>query len=157
MDIAYQTVSFFYHLSLIVWLGGIIVISFIVAPAVFGTLPSKSKAGEVIRPIHHRFQTVQFFCMLVLLITSMIKLRIWENLNTPLVIRYLFIFAMVVLAVFHGTIVIKKLRVIRQQITNLDDLPATDPRRLEFASWHRISVFTHLAILICGLGALFLS
>ena len=157
MDVAYQTVSFFYHLSLIVWLGGIITIAFIVAPALFQGLPSKAQAGQIATRIHRQFQGIQLLCMVVLLVSSAIILRIWENMDTVVVIRYVLIFDMVVLAVFHGSVVMKQLRTIREQTPSFDDLPENDPRRESFKYWHKISVILNLAILLSGLGVLFLS
>ncbi len=157
MDVSYQIVSFFYHLSLIVWLGGIITIGFVAAPALFKTLSSRTQAGEVASVIHRRFQVIQLVCMVVLLVSSAVILRVWENMDTPVVIRYLLIFDMVVLAVFHSTVVMKKLRLIRQGIPSFDNVSPSDPKIAEFKRWHQISVIVSLAILVSGLGALFLS
>ena len=157
MDVAYQTVSFFYHLSLIVWLGGIITIGFLVAPAVFGGLASRDMAAPIMGRIHRKFQIVQFFCLMGLLISSMIILKVWENFDPPVVVRYLFIFAMVVSAVFHTTVVMKRLRLIREQIQSFDKTPESDPKRQEYSKWHKISVIVTMDILICGLIVLFLS
>lgn len=157
MDVAYQTVSFFYHLSLIVWLGGIITIGFVGAPAIFQTIPSRALASQVATQIHRKFSVIQLVAMIVLLISSAVIVRTWENLDTPVVVRYLFIFSMVVLAVFHGSIVMKKLRMLREGTPGFSDLPDEDPRRIEFKKWHKISVSVNMLILLAGLGALFLS
>ena len=95
--------------------------------------------------------------MVVLLISSAVIVRRWENLDTPVVIRYLFIFTMVVLAVFHSTVIMKKLRIIRESTPGFSDLPDTDPKRIEFKQWHKKSVIVSMLILLSGLGALFLS
>ncbi|MBI4397587.1 MAG: DUF4149 domain-containing protein [Candidatus Omnitrophica bacterium] len=156
MDIAYQTVSFFYHLSLIAWLGGIMTIGFVVAPILFKTLSSRAQAGEVAVRVHRRFAVIELVCMVILLVSSALILRLWENMDTPVVIRYLLIFDMVVLAVFHSAVVTKRLRLIREQI-QFDTVTESDPKLLEFKRWHKISVIIHVAILLSGLGALFLS
>ncbi|MBI4971518.1 MAG: DUF4149 domain-containing protein [Candidatus Omnitrophica bacterium] len=157
MDLAYQAVSFCYHLSLIVWLGGIITIGFIAAPAIFQTIPSRVLAGQVATRIHRTFRPIELVCMVTLLISSAVILRTWENLDTFVVIRYLFIFVMTILAVYHGSIVMRQLRALREGVPGFDELPDADPRRLVFKKWHKISVFVNITILLAGLGALFLS
>lgn len=157
MDISYQIVNFFYHLSLITWLGGIITISFLVAPTVFGALPSRNEAGNVMTQIFRKFQVLVLVSMVILLISSMIKLRIWENAGLAVVLRYLFMFAMVVLACFHSSIVSRKIRVLRASIPSFDDVAPGDPRRQAFSRWHRISVALTLMILLAGLATLFVS
>jgi uncharacterized membrane protein len=43
-----QAFRFFMLLSLVVWIGGIIFFAFVVAPAVFGILPTYDLAGKVV-------------------------------------------------------------------------------------------------------------
>ena len=143
MNIAYATVDFFYHLALVVWLGGILILVSLVAPTIFKTAASREEAGTIFGNIIRRFQTVQFVCMLAVLGTSMIKLKFWENATPPITIRYLLIFAMVILTVFHSSIVTRRLRALKGQAA--------------FPRWHRISVIATCGILLLGLGALYFS
>ncbi len=158
MNVAFSTVDFFYHLSLIVWLGGIIILSFIVAPIVFGNLPRK-EAGGLQAQIFRRFYLFQFVAMLVLLVSAMARYQLWENPENPdelVVIRLILIFVMSILGVFQLNVVSKRLRILREEITSWEP-GSEDPKRKAFGFWHKMSVKVTLLILLIGFGVLFLT
>jgi len=159
VNIPFEIVDFFYQLSLVVWLGGIIILSFIVAPTVFGSLP-RPQAGPLQAKIFRRFHLWQFVFMLVLLASSMTRYHFWENPENPdtlVVVRQIMIFLMVILGVFQLNVISKRMRVLREEITSWEGDGKDDPKRQAFGRWHKISVRIVLVVLILGLAVLFLS
>jgi uncharacterized membrane protein len=63
-------------LAITVWIGGMIVLSFIVAPAIFQTAPSRDSAGRSFGLMLRRFHWVAYVCGLVILATLVFRLSV---------------------------------------------------------------------------------
>src|SRR5438445_12478937 len=74
-------------LSLIVWLGGLIFFSFVVAPTAFSVLPSRHLAGSVVSRSLTALHWMGLVSGLVFLATSMLYSRLSCGSAHPLAVR----------------------------------------------------------------------
>src|SRR4029453_7537002 len=63
-------------LAITVWIGGMIVLSFIVAPAMFQTAPSRDSAGRSFGLMLRRFHMVAYVCGAIIIATSVFRLSV---------------------------------------------------------------------------------
>lgn len=76
---AYLLVTFFYNVSLAVWIGGAIALGALAAPTLFAQLESRSKAGQVFGSILRRFARVRLAALLVTIGAATVKYLSWES------------------------------------------------------------------------------
>ncbi|HEX7677092.1 MAG TPA: DUF4149 domain-containing protein [Thermoanaerobaculia bacterium] len=67
-----------YHLGLALWIGGAVVLSALVAPALFASLP-RHQAIVIIVPILRRFARLRLGALLMILAGAGAKVLIWER------------------------------------------------------------------------------
>ncbi len=73
-----------YHLGLALWIGGAVVLSAIVAPSLFASLP-RHQAIILMTPILRRFARLRLGALLMILVGAGAKALIWERFAlTPL-------------------------------------------------------------------------
>jgi hypothetical protein len=140
---------------LALWLGAAAFFSFVVAPALFAVLRhfNLSNANEIAGTIVTRllsFINLSGFVLSVLLIV--LTFLIGRNLGrTYLIQMALFVVIAITTSVGHW-IIAARMRAIRAALElPIDQIAATDPRRLMFANLHRYSV---IALGIAMLAAL---
>jgi hypothetical protein len=63
---------------------------------------------------------------------------------------------MVVLTAASQFTVSSKIQNLKTEMVSVQNTPETDPRRVEFNRWHRISVAYEGAVLLLGFAAMFL-
>lgn len=134
-----------YLLSLTVWIGTIIFFSFVVAPSIFGALPS-SDAGRVIGTIFPTYYRLGYICGAVLLVTSVVlrasaAARGWWTVNSLLAALMLSV------TVYAGAVIQPRASALRPQI---HDSAAAPEAKREFDSLHRIAVGLNSVALLCG-------
>jgi uncharacterized membrane protein len=134
--------------SLVVWLGGIIFFSFVVAPALFAVLPKPEIAGAVVRLILVRLHLVGIACgVLCLAATFVIKLR---NLKT----LRLLVGLMVLLTALSQFGVMPQMERVRDAVGgSVQALPPQDAGRAAFDRLHKFSVVLEGATLLAGMVA----
>ncbi len=135
-------VILFWH-SLSIWVGGMIILSAVVAPALFSTLPTRALAGESFGAILRAFSCVQLACGL--LCAGSLAGLVWKG-PKPLLIRIqmALIGLMLSLALAHDLYVLPEAHANRE-----------NPEK--FAVLHRISVFLFGANILLGLSAISVS
>ena len=144
-------------LALVVWIGGIIFLAFVEAPAVFspGLLPTRHMAGSIIGrsvDILHDMAIVSGF---VFLIASMLHYRMTVGNTRPLALRHLLIVLMLVLTMISQFAISPKMHTLRAQAGVIDDLALNDPVRAKFDRLHAWSEGFESAVLLLGLIAIF--
>jgi len=139
-------VKWFYLVALIVWVGEIVFFSFVVAPALFRTLPSVD-AGRAVGAVFPLYYRLGYLCGAVLLLTSLFLLsgaaaRGWWALNSAL--------AAIMLAstLYAGVVVQPRATELRPQIHD----PAAPPAaKEEFDRLHRVAVQLNGIVLLGGI------
>jgi hypothetical protein len=150
-----------YLLALVVWLGGMVVLGAIVAPAVFQVLPLREPetgrvlAGAVFGTALGRFHLVAYACGAVILVT-LIVMAVLGPRPPQFAVRTTLAAIMLGIAIYSGVVVLGGVERLQREIgadVAPSSLPATDARRVRFDSLHVLS--TRL-MLINMLGALVL-
>jgi hypothetical protein len=134
-----------YVLALAVWLGGMVVLGAVVAPATFqvlqATVPDTGRAlaGAVFGAMLGRFHYVAYAAGLVLLLTLTV-MAILGPRPRHFAIRLGLAAAMLLIALYSGFVVLGSIDAIQQEVGGLpSQLPAADPRRIRFDELHQLS------------------
>jgi hypothetical protein len=146
--------------ALVVWLGGMVVLSLIVAPTTFRVLQEADSSGgralaaTLFGHLLSQFDLLAYTCGGVV----MVALFVMKFLGPPpaaFVVRAAIVAAMLAIAVYSGVPVSREIARIQAGVAQpVDDLPAADPRRLRFDALHRTS--TTLMTVNLGLGLVLL-
>jgi uncharacterized membrane protein len=146
-----QLVKFFYCLALAVWVGGMILFSFIIAPTVHRTLDAPN-AAKLIRRLFPSYYILGIICAGVGIVCVGLLLADRAFGRWPGVLSLL------LLAAAGGTTLW-----LRQSVTpamnNLREQRAESPTPETEEEWralHHLSVRLNIAVLVCGLALLFL-
>ena len=148
-----------YVLALVVWLGGMIVLGALVAPATFRVLQSiepvtgRALAGEVFGVIIARFHYVAYAAGGLLLVT-LAAMALLGPRPAAYAVRSALVAGMLAVALYSGLVVLSRIDAIQRDVVGLpSELPAGDARRVRFDELHLLS--TRLMLLNMG-GALVL-
>jgi uncharacterized membrane protein len=140
-------------LSLVVWLGGVIAIGSVVAPAAFAVLPvgdAASLVGETLR----RFHLVSYAAGLVLLV-SLTLMALLGPRPHAFAVRIATVSVMLAAMLASGAWIDRRIAALRTEIgVPVGSLAAQDPRRLEFGRLHGLS--TSLMGIVAAGGLLLL-
>jgi uncharacterized membrane protein len=152
-------------LAITVWVGGMIVLSFIVAPAIFQTAPSRDSAGRSFGLMLRRFHLVAYACGLVILATSLFRLSIAFVSSRPyllplvvekraaLLVRLVIVIVMIGLTLYSGLYVSRRIEGLRSRIPEgIDHLAKSDRRREQFNNLHRHSTTIMAFNLLLGIA-----
>ena len=134
-----------YLLALVVWLGGMIVLGALVAPATFGVLQAsdpvggRQLAGDVFGAIITRFHYVAY-AMGAILLVSLVAMRLIGPKPAACTIRIALIAAMLGVALYSGVFVLRDIHTIQQVSPGgVSQLTPADPRRARFDELHQLS------------------
>jgi Domain of unknown function (DUF4149) len=148
---------FLMFLSLIVWIGGIVFLSFVEAPTAFSVLPSRHMAGTVVGHSLGVLHWMGLFSGVVFLGSSMLLSSLSTGSAQPLAARHVLICAMLLLTVVSQFGVSPKMTALRASFGDIDTVPPDNPARLQFDALHVWSVRLEVAVLALGLIAVFLT
>lgn len=144
-------------LALTVWVGGLVALGSIAAPATFdvtaqrGVADGRVLAGAIFGEILRRFHRTSYMCAAVLLL-SLITRRILGPRPHRLGIRVLLASIMLAATLYSGTVVSRRIETLQQQRGAApSSLAADDPRRVEFGRLHAFSTSLQLIPLLGGL------
>ncbi|HEY7097050.1 MAG TPA: DUF4149 domain-containing protein [Terriglobales bacterium] len=143
-------------LSLIVWLGGIIYFSFVVAPTVFAVLPTRHLAGNVVARSLTALHWMGIVSGLVFVMCSMIVTRASTGAAEPLAVRHILVYLMLALTAISQFIIFPKMMAIRNSLGEIDSILLTDPARVLFDSLHVWSTRLEVGVFVLGLALVFL-
>jgi len=144
-------------LSLVVWIGGLIFFSFVLAPTVFAVLPTRQLAGSVVSRSLGIMHWMAITCGVVFAITSMIDSRIVNGVAEPLAARNLIVYAMIILTLVGMFGIASRMLALREQMNPIDAVPHDDARRVEFNRLHHWSTRIEGSVLVLGLALLYLT
>jgi Domain of unknown function (DUF4149) len=140
-------VRYAYVLALVVWLGGMIVLGAIVAPAVFQVLQARDPetgrilAGAVFGVALRRFHYVAYACGIVILL-SLLLMAVLGPRPGSLAIRLALVAGMLAVAAYSGVFVLGSVNRLQREIgveVSPSSLPPTDTRRARFDELHLLS------------------
>jgi uncharacterized membrane protein len=150
-----------YLLALVVWLGGMVVLGAIVAPATFQVLQAtapetgRALAGGVFGLILDRFHYVAYTAGALLFVTLAI-MAILGPRPAGFAIRMAIISVMLGVALYSGLIVLTEIDAIQREVGRLPSvLASTDPRRLRFDHLHQLSTRLMTFNLVAALALLY--
>ena len=150
-----------YVLALVVWLGGMVVLGAIVAPATFEVLQgSAATSGRALAPqtfgrILARFQYVAYGSGAVLII-SLLAMALLGPRPRAFAVRLSLATAMLLVALYSGFVVLKTIDAVQLEAGGLPSLlPAGDARRLRFDQLHTLSTRLMMANVIGALVLLY--
>jgi hypothetical protein len=144
-------------LSLIVWLGGLIFFSFVVAPTAFAVLPTRHLAGSVVSRSLNLLHWIGLISGLVFLVTSLLYSRYSTGSARPFAARHLLVVIMLVLTSVSQFGISPRMASLRATVGEIDNVPLNDPARVQFNALHRWSTRLEGGVLLLGLVVVYLT
>jgi hypothetical protein len=145
---------FLQFLALGTWIGAIIFLSFIEAPAVFGILRNLDQAGSVVGYSLTRLHYIGIAAAIVYIVAGF---GLASRLRWPTTAPAILVFVMFALTLASEFGVRPRMDVLRSQMVSIQEAPPENALRVQFDRWHRASVGLEGATLLIGIAALFLT
>lgn len=139
-------------LSVVVWLGGLIFFAFVLAPTVFSVLPTRHLAGSVVTRSLTALHWMGMASGIVFLVSSMLYSYFHDGAPHPLAARHLLVYGMLLLTLVSQFAISPKMTALRADMVQVDDVAATDLRRVEFNRLHLWSTRLEQGVFFLGLG-----
>ncbi len=140
-------------LTLSLWLGGDVFLSFVVAPGAFSILGNRDAAGMMVGYSLARLHFAGIFLGLIFLLARLLRTRDFGSFTTA---AALCVVLMVVLTAASQFTVSNRMARLKKQMVSVQNTAETDPRRVEFNRLHHMSVVYEGGVLLLGLAAMFL-
>jgi uncharacterized membrane protein len=150
-----------YLLALVVWLGGMIALAALAAPAVFGVLQGshgpagRELAGAVFGDVLRRFHYAAYACAAVML-AALVGMKMLGPRPIGLRVRVGIVGAMLGVALWSGVGISRRIAAMQRQIGGpVAALDPSDPRRTAFGRLHGLSTTLMLVNVAGGLALLY--
>jgi hypothetical protein len=140
-------------LSLGLWLGSDVFLSFVVAPGAFHVLATRDQAGVMVGFALTRMHFGGIICGAIFLLTRLARTRSFSTLLTPAALCVLVMIAATLISQFT---VSAKMAVLRTQMGSIQGTAANSPLLGEFSRLHGVSVSFESVVLLAGITATFL-
>lgn len=140
-------------LGLSLWLGSDVFLSFVVAPGAFRILSSRDQAGAMVGYALGAMHIGGIICGLVLILARLARTKTFSSLAAP---AALCVVAMIALTAISEFTVSPKMAALRAQMGSIQATAADSPLLVQFARLHRVSVSLESAVLLAGIGAMYL-
>jgi uncharacterized membrane protein len=144
-------------LSLIVWLGGLIFFSFVVAPTAFSVLPTRHLAGLVVSRSLTALHWIGIVSGIVFLTTSMLYSRLHAGSTQPLAPRHILLYIMLGLSLISQFVISPRMVTLRASMPDTNSVATTDPVRVQFNALHAWSTRLEGGVLLLGLVVVYLT
>jgi hypothetical protein len=147
-------------LAIAVWVGGLLVLGTIAAPAIFEVVASRGVAdgrllsGAIFGEILQRFHLVAYGCGAVLLL-SLFTRAVLGPRPRHFALRFGLAVLMLAATLYSGLVVSRQVTAVQAQIGThvaASSLPEGDPRRVAFGRLHGLSTLLQLVPLIGGMA-----
>ena len=156
-----RALRYVYVLALVVWLGGMVVLGAVVAPATFQTLQAsepitgRELGGAVFTAILERFHYIAYAAGGLLLLT-LAAMALLGPRPRGLAARSALVAVMLGIALYSGVVVLRSADGIRRDVGGQPSrLPVTDARRVRFDELHVLSTRLMMVNVIGALALLF--
>ncbi len=143
--------KFLMLLALIVWVGGIIFFAFVLAPTLFGVLPTTKLAGDVVSATLTKLHWMGLISGVVFLVCSLLYNRQKYVQLRPFALSHAFVVLMLVLTAYSQFWISPRMRELRAETGIIDNITRSDERRAEFDRLHAWSTRTEGGVFFCGL------
>lgn len=145
--------KFLMLLALIVWIGGIIFFAFVLAPTLFGVLPTTKLAGDVVNATLTKLHWMGLLSGVVFLVCSL--LYNWQKYVQlkPFVLSHIFIVLMLAFTMVSQFGITPRMRVLRSSPA----ITESSSGREEFDRLHAWSTRLEGGVLFLGLGVVILT
>jgi hypothetical protein len=140
-------------LSLGLWLGADVFLSFVVAPGAFAVLANRDAAGMVVGYSLGRMHVCGMILGIVFLVVRSLRSRSFGSLAAPVA---LCVTLMVVLTAASQFTVSNRMATLRREMVSVQGTPENDTRRVQFNRLHQASVRYEGAVLLLGFAAMYL-
>jgi hypothetical protein len=147
-----------YVLALVVWLGGLVTVGTVVAPATFSALErtdgvnGRTRAATVVGEVLRRFHVVSYVAGAVLLLT-LIAMKLVGPRPPGFGARLIIVSLMLASSAISGLVVDRAIGQLRASLdVPVSTLPPTDERHARFARLHAMSTLLMGAGLLGGLA-----
>jgi uncharacterized membrane protein len=140
-------------LALIVWIGGIIFFAFVLAPTLFGVLPTPKLAGDVVNATLGKLHSMGLLSGVVFLICSLVYN--WQKYVQvrPFMASHIFIVLMLSFTMVSQFGITPRIRELRSNPAMMDSMAG----RAEFDRLHAWSTRLEGGVLLLGLGVVVLT
>jgi len=153
-----QVLRFLMLLALVVWIGGIVFVFFVVAPAAFsGLLPTHDLAGRMVGHCLNALHWMGIVSGVIYLLASLLYSRFTKGFARPFAARNVVIALMIILTAISLFAITPKMDALKSEMGIIDNVPQSDSRRMEFNRLHGWSMGLESAVLLLGLGTVFLT
>ena len=147
-----STLRFLQFLALGTWIGGIIFLSFVEAPGVFGILPNLDQAGSVVGYSLTRLHYIGIVAAVLYVLAGFALAPMRSSLKAPATIL---VFVMLALTLVSQFGVRPRMDRLQAQMGSIQATPPASPLRVQFEHLHRASVGLEGTTLLIALVALF--
>ncbi|HEX3093669.1 MAG TPA: DUF4149 domain-containing protein [Candidatus Angelobacter sp.] len=140
-------------LALVAWIGGIIFFAFVLAPTLFGVLPTTKLAGDVVNATLTKLHWIGFVSGVVFLICSLVYN--WQKYvqARPFALSHVFIVLMLAFTMISQFGITPRMRELRSNPSIMD----SSTGRSEFDHLHAWSTRLEGGVLFLGLGVMILT
>src|SRR6266705_465338 len=145
-----RTIEF---LSLSLWLGSDVFLSFVVAPGAFRILASRDQAGAMVGFALWRMHFIGVVCGIVILLARLLRTKTFAGLVTR---AALCVVLMILRTVVAQHAVSPRMATLRVQMGSIQATAEHSPLLAEFSRLHRISVSLESGVLLAGFAAMYL-
>jgi hypothetical protein len=140
-------------LTLGLWLGSDVFLSFVVAPGAFRVLGSRDAAGAMVGFALGRMHLLGVIFGIVFLLARLARTRTFASFVAPVA---LCVVLMIALTVASQVGVSPRMAMLRVQMGSIQATAQDSPLLAEFGRLHRISVSLESGVLLAGFAAMFL-
>jgi hypothetical protein len=153
-----QVIAFAEVLLVSVWLGSMIFFSFAVAPSAFAALPTRELAGKIVTSAISKVEMLGLIIGPLLILIQLSARRARQVTGRAGALRLILLCVMIAMAALSRFWVSAKMVSLRLAMGGMiDEVPATDPLRVQFNDLHQYSVGFMATAMLAGLVVLFLT
>jgi len=139
-------------LALGVWIGGVVFVSFVAAPALFGALPG-DLAGRAVSVLFPRYYAFGAICGFAAVVSGLLLAATRSERGRGLVSGLAAVALMTGIVLYSGRVVLPRASEARAALAAAQGSPEVDAARARFDALHRRSVLLNGTVLILGLVA----
>jgi len=151
----WHLIKWIHFLALALWIGGIVFLAVIAAPAIHGSMASKAMAGEIVGRILRRLNAVELAAWLVLILTLLAAHQFIPGRSRMLSYLLLGVFLMGLVTAFYAFSLTPKMRALKEKVPALEMLGPDHTVKQEFDRLHHLYVKLMSLNLVLGMGVLY--
>ena len=140
-------------LTLSLWLGADVFLSFVVAPGAFAILGNRDAAGMMVGFALARLHFAGIILGVLFIVARLIRTQDFASVTSPVAMC---VVLMVLLTAASQFTVSRRMEALKKDMVSVQNTPETDLRRVEFNQLHHRSVLFEGAVLLLGLAGMYL-